>query len=118
GVMFYMAANTQANIENSATITLTPPAAGTYAGMTFFSSRATTGRTHTINGGWGSTFDGAIYAPTSRLQFMGNFSTPFTGCSQIVADDIMFGNFAVMTLHCLFPVGPVASSSGTVAIVE
>lgn len=118
GVMLYLAANTQANVETGATLMLSPPGTGTYAGMTFFSSRATTGRTHTIAGGWGSTFDGAIYAPSSRLQFQGNVSTPFTGCSQIVADDIMFGNFAVMTLHCLFPVGPVASSAGTVAIVE
>ncbi|MEM7056576.1 MAG: pilus assembly protein TadG-related protein [Pseudomonadota bacterium] len=117
-VMFYLASDSQMNMATTASVTMSPPTTGTYAGMSFFGSRTATGRTHSLGGGFGSIMDGTIYAPTSRLSIGGTVSTSFTSCTQLLGDDIQFQSFAVATIHCLFPAGPVASSPGQVAIVE
>ncbi|MEM7211828.1 MAG: hypothetical protein AAF479_08045, partial [Pseudomonadota bacterium] len=101
-----------------ATFMLTPPTSGDFQGMMIFSSRAASGRKHTFGGMPGSSLDGAIYAPTSRLEFDGTMTTSFIGCGQYIGDDIEIKNTASLTVHCLFPNGPIASVAGEVRIVE
>ena len=118
GVIFYVAPTVQTSFDINATFFISPPTTGAYAGVTFFGSRSASGQSHVIAGGFGSTLDGAIYAPSSRLEFFGNFSTSFTGCTQMIGDEVEFKNASIMQIHCLFPVGPTASLPGEVTLVE
>lgn len=120
GVVFYLADGVEIVWNGSATTTFAAPTSGTYSGMLIFGSRDdTTDEQHQINGSFASTLDGALYTPTSDLQFSGNGGTSFTGCTQVIADEIEFTGSSIMTLHCLFPPpSPVITVAGDANIVE
>lgn len=76
------------NINGTATVNLSAPTSGTYEGILFFQDRSvsSTGQASTINGGSGSTFDGALYFPTTTLNYAGNSSS--NGYTMLVADTL------------------------------
>ncbi len=85
-----MNGNTQAN--------LSAPTSGPLAGILFFQDRSipSTGAGSTITGNSSSTFDGAVYFPTTTLSFNGNSST--NGYSIVVANKLtLSGNASIGT---------------------
>lgn len=85
GVTFVLRNGASAKFNGDATIQLFAPTVGTYAGILFYAKES--GVSHRINGGAGSTFEGAIYTPKSALEFRGN-ATLSEGCTQIIADTV------------------------------
>jgi hypothetical protein len=83
-----MNGNTSAN--------LSAPTSGPLAGILFFQDRSipSTAASSTISGNSTSTFDGALYFPTTQVTFGGNSSA--NGYSIVVADRLMLsGNSTV-----------------------
>ena len=88
--------------------TLTAPTTGTYAGILFFQDRTITGTTasnnpNNLTGNSSSVFTGALYFPTTLLNYTGNSSSTYT---ILVADDIHFtGNTSVGNNYSSLPDG-------------
>jgi Flp pilus assembly protein TadG len=85
-------------INSTATVNLSSPcdgAASGIPGMLFFQDRSiTNGAASSINGAAGSTFNGAVYFPTTPLSYAG--SSAVNGFTLIVADTLSFvGNTSV-----------------------
>ena len=83
-------------IAGNATVNLSAPTSGTLAGILFFQDRSIPGSAagSTITGNSSSTFDGAIYFPTTTLSFGGNSST--SGYSIVVANQLsVSGNSSI-----------------------
>jgi len=108
GVTFYLtgangkgsnAANySGVTINSTATVNLSSPcdgAASGIPGMLFFQDRSiTNGSASSINGASGSTFNGAIYFPTTPLSYAG--SSAVNGFTLIVADTLTFVGNAIV----------------------
>jgi len=74
------------------------PTSGPLAGILFFQDRSipSTGAASTITGNSSSTFDGALYFPTTALSFNGNSSA--NGYSIVVANQLtLSGNASIGT---------------------
>lgn len=93
GVTIYMAPGSELKLNGNVAINLSAPTAGPTAGILIFGARDTTVvESHVINGTSGSVLQGAVYAPTSHVQYSGN-SAGTDGCTQIIASTItMTGN--------------------------
>ena len=124
GVMFYLADGVDlddgvdAVFNGSATVNLSAPTTGDYAGVVIFASRSASDEVIRINGNFGSTMDGAVYAAASQIEFRGNVGSSALGCTQMVADTIsMSGNVAAM-IHCIFPPARTIDIGGDIAVVE
>src|ERR1700733_8654036 len=96
--------NSQANFS--------APTSGALAGILFFQDRSipSSGASSTINGNSASTFDGAIYFPTTLLTFNGNSSA--NGYSIVVANELVLnGNAALGSNYSSLANGsPITSS--------
>ena len=89
GVTLYFANGATSSFNGGATLNLSPPLDGPYSGLTFFGSRNDTGTVHQVNGNAGSVVEGAVYFPTTNVQFSGNSkSSGGGGCTQVIADTI------------------------------
>ena len=66
GVFFYLVGNASLAISNGANVNLTAQSSGTYSGDLIFQNPSDT-KAITINGGSNTTFNGAIYAPSSNM---------------------------------------------------
>lgn len=84
-VMFYLTDGATLSFNGSATLNLSAPTTGTYAGILFYGDRSQPNATNTINGNATSQLTGAIYFPSQEVRFLGNFSG-LNGCSQVVAE--------------------------------
>jgi hypothetical protein len=71
GVTFYQSAGSWSVNGNSPVTTLTPPASGTYAGVTLFQSRTNTSPV-TVNGNSSVSVHGVLYARAAQLTYNGN----------------------------------------------
>jgi hypothetical protein len=97
GVTFYNTTGTGGyggiSINANSTVNLSAPTTGPLAGILFFQDRSipTTGAASTLSGNSTSTFDGALYFPTTALTFNGNSSS--NGYSIVVANELtLVGN--------------------------
>ncbi len=72
GVFFYLVGNANLVIDNGANVNLTAPTSGTYANTLIYQDAADT-QTMSIQGGSNTSFNGAIYAPSSNVT-LGNGS--------------------------------------------
>jgi hypothetical protein len=72
GVFFYLVGNASLVIDNGANVNLTAPTSGTYAGTLIFQDSADT-QAMSIQGGSNTSFNGAVYAPSSNVT-LGNGS--------------------------------------------
>jgi hypothetical protein len=97
GVTFFLTNNAVAQFNGSATINLSAPTSGTYAGLLIMADRDDDGLVHQFNGAASSQLTGAIYTPASQTVFNGNFSGS-DGCMQIVAAKVkVSGNLNLET---------------------
>jgi Flp pilus assembly protein TadG len=72
GVFFYLVGNASLVIDNGANVNLTAPTSGAYAGTLVYQDSADT-QALSIQGGSNTSFNGAIYAPSSNVT-LGNGS--------------------------------------------
>jgi Flp pilus assembly protein TadG len=90
GVTFYNTTGTGGyggiKLNGNTTVNFSAPTSGSLAGILIFQDRSipTTGAGSTITGNASSTFDGAIYFPTTTVSFKGNSSA--SGYSIVVAN--------------------------------
>ena len=90
GVTFYNTTGTGGyggiKLNGNTTVNFSAPTSGSLAGILIFQDRAipTTGASSTITGNASSTFDGALYFPTTSVSFKGNSSA--SGYSIVVAN--------------------------------
>jgi hypothetical protein len=116
GVTFYNTTGTGGygaiSFAGGATVNLSAPTSGPLAGILFFQDRSvpSSAAGSTITGNSTSTFDGAIYFPTTLLTFNGNSSS--NGYSIVVADKLVVsGNSSVGSNYSSLPNGsPIKSA--------
>jgi Flp pilus assembly protein TadG len=83
-------------LDGGATVNLSAPTSGPLVGILFFQDRSipSSGAGSTITGNSSSTFDGALYFPTTSVSFGGNSSA--NGYSFVVADQLtVSGNSSI-----------------------
>lgn len=117
GVVFYLAPGVEFRFNGTATMDMSAPTAGAYAGILIFTSRSST-VSHLINGNLGSYLDGAIYATNSHLTLSGNAATSANSCTQIVTSTVEFTGSGEININCTNPPGPNVNLVGRVMLVE
>src|SRR5271156_2053571 len=116
GVTFYNTTGTGSygaiTLNGNSQANFSAPTSGALAGILFFQDRSipSSGASSTINGNSSSTFDGAIYFPTTLLTFNGNSSA--NGYSIVVANELILnGNAALGSNYSSLANGsPITSS--------
>ncbi len=122
GVAIYLTKSTgssyaKVNIGNGATVSLSAPTSGTYAGLVFFGDRkGSTSNTSTFGGGATFSITGAIYFPTQTVSFSNGISNP-SGCTQLIAGKITFSGGAQFKNDCA-NTGVITVGGSTTTLVE
>ncbi len=99
------------SINAGATLDLSAPSIGTYAGVLFYQDRRAPAGTTIINGNSSSIFEGGFYFPSHKIQFNGD-SGMVTDCVQLVGLKVNFSGNSAISNVC--PVDGAASFRGTV----
>lgn len=99
GVTIYLMGNSTVTINGNATVRLTAPSSGTYAGMVFFGARDNTGPRARFNGSASSRITGTIYMPNQAVEYLGNFGGE-NGCQQIVANTVEMTGSSDFAVNC------------------
>lgn len=76
-------------VNATATININAPASGTYKGIAIYQDRRSSNNSNKINGNSNSVINGAVYFPSSTLDYNGTGSNAAT-CTQLVARDLTF----------------------------
>jgi hypothetical protein len=100
GVTFYITSPNQIQLNGHAQLNLSAPTSGDLSGILFFGSRGASGIVHRVNGTSGTVMQGAVYAPTTSLDYTGNSSTGGGGCTQIIAYAVTFSGNSEMASSC------------------
>lgn len=95
GVTIFLTSSTGTNyasmqFSSNSTITLTSSSSGTYQGVLAFSPSAASGVTHSFSSGTNLALNGALYFPTSYVDFTSGSSN--NACLQIVAQQVKFSS--------------------------
>lgn len=85
--------------NGGAEINLSAPTSGDYSGVLFYQDRASSGLSNTINGNSSSSFQGAMYFPTSEVRMLGSGSVA-GGCTQLIAYTIYFSGTSDFEHEC------------------
>lgn len=100
GVTIYLDGDARVSINGNATVTLSAPTEGTYAGILFFTDRESSGgSTNTFNGTADSLLTGAIYSASQDVQYLGDFAG-VDGCTRLVARTIEWSGNAEFNQDC------------------
>jgi len=83
GVTIYLTNGGRVKLNGSAHIDISAPTTGAYAGMLLFGDRNSSGGTNKLLGNAASKMTGAIYFPSQKVEYQGNFSGT-NGCTQVV----------------------------------
>lgn len=108
----------QASVNGGATMQLTAPTSGTYAGVLFYQDRRAPNQDgNRMNGNSSSAFQGAFYFPSQGLDFTGT-SGMSTECVQIAARRVSFNGNSSIANRCPPNSGASAFSGLRVFLVE
>ncbi|MEK1854018.1 MAG: pilus assembly protein TadG-related protein [Phyllobacterium sp.] len=99
GVVIYLAGGSRVSMNGNATVQLSAPTSGPYAGILFFGDRSSVGGSNTFNGTADSQLTGALYFAKQQVRYLGNFSGK-GGCSQIVAGTIEWSGNTSINQDC------------------
>ena len=99
GVTLVLKSSATADFNGNATINLSAPTTGTYAGMLILADKANSGSGHKFNGTATSQLTGTIYSPSQSVDFLGNFGGK-NGCTQIVAKTIGWNGNTAINANC------------------
>jgi hypothetical protein len=117
GVTFFLTNGATLDINGNATLHLTAPTSGDYAGLVFYGDRTQATAINKINGNSASTITGAVYFPSQQVQFLGNFSGT-NGCLQVVADTIYYTGSSTFRTNCAGTGMATIQVPGAVRLVE
>ena len=99
GVTIFLGDGVGTQFNGTATINLSAPTEGPYAGLLFFGDREGERQSHVFNGGAGSSLTGALYLPAHDVEYAGNF-TGADGCLQVVARTVSWTGKATIAADC------------------
>jgi hypothetical protein len=113
GVTIVINGNYAMDIANNATLNLTAPTSGNFAGLTFYSSQsATSSITQKFSNNTVINIEGAIYFPNQILEFDNNSVMADNACTHVIARKITLMNNAKLGNECDGTgVQPIGSSS-------
>lgn len=117
GVTFYLTNGATLDMAGNATVNLSAPTSGTYSGLLFFGDRTQADALNTVNGDSSSLLTGTIYFASQEVRFLGNFSGA-GGCTQVVADTILYTGSSNFTTNCTGSGVPSIPVAGSVNLVE
>ena len=86
-------------MNSQANLTMTAPTSGTYKGLIIYRDRRAPNVGIKINGGAASQFSGAIYMPSTDMEFTGN-SGMNVQCLQMVGQKLVFRGTAQLNNSC------------------
>jgi Flp pilus assembly protein TadG len=98
GVTIYLKGSSNVSMNGNATVNLTAPTTGDYAGILFFGDRTATASS-SFNGTAQSSLVGALYLPKQNVSYLGDFTAP-DGCTQVIADTIDWSGNATVKMDC------------------
>ena len=109
--------NNDFSVAGGANVNLTPPTAGTYAGLTYFQDRNNS-NTLSFSNGANVTLRGTVYAAAAALSFSGGTNNTYG--SQIIADSLNISNGATVNVNTVTDAkqGYVAANESTAAGVS
>jgi hypothetical protein len=84
--------------NGNASLSLSAPTSGDYAGILFWSSKSNTS-SHTFNGSGATDLNGFLYFPKGAVTYSGNNATTST-CMRIVADTITMTGSSTLASDC------------------
>jgi putative Flp pilus-assembly TadE/G-like protein len=116
-VTIYLTNGASVSIAGTADVKLTAPNSGDYKNILIFVDRNNPNETHIFNGNSDSLLNGAIYAPSSQVQFAGT-STVGGGCTQIVAKTVHITGDAGIGSDCTLMGFNEIKNQQMVALVE
>ncbi|HEV2530410.1 pilus assembly protein TadG-related protein [Phenylobacterium sp.] len=106
-VTFVLTSSTGSNyatvlMNGTTNFTASAPITGPTAGLVFFQDRRATsaGGTDTVNGNSSSSIRGALYFRNQQLTFNGNNATTQGGCTQVLADKVLFNGTPTLEVNC------------------
>ncbi len=102
GVTIFMA-DGKISVNGSASLSLSAPQTGDYAGMLMMSARSNTSP-HVFNGNGATDLNGVLYFPYGDLTYNGNNATTST-CMRIVADTITMSGNSKIRSDCTAELG-------------
>jgi Flp pilus assembly protein TadG len=106
-----------ATINGGATVNLTAPTTGAFAGVAMFADRnEPAGSSFGFNGGSAQNITGAVYVPSGSVTYTGG-AVSGAPCTQLVARTINFGGNAVLNQNCT-GIGTKSIGSTPTALVE
>lgn len=101
GVTFYIANPYKVQLNGHAELHLAAPTSGELSGILFFGSRNAHDVVHRVNGTSGSIVQGAIYAPTTSVDYTGDSSASGEGgCTQVIAYTVTLSGNSGMASSC------------------
>ncbi len=107
------------DLNGSASVNITAPSTGTYAGVLMYGDRNGPYQDNHINGNSSAIYNGALYFPAGHADFNGNSTTGSTACTQLIAKTIkMNGNAGMTNTGCSTLGARTISVGTTVAVVE
>lgn len=98
-VTFFFLGGAEVNINGTATVNLSAPTSGAYSGLLFAGARDNPYSDMKFNGTAASSFTGALYFPTQKVTYQGNFSGA-NGCTQIVSKLVEWTGNATVNVDC------------------
>lgn len=102
GVTFFMA-DGGITVNGNASLSLSAPTSGNYAGMLFWSARTNTSP-HVFNGNGATDLNGYLYFPSGAVSYQGNNGT-MSNCLRIVADTVTLTGSSTMRSDCSAELG-------------
>lgn len=98
-VTIVMTGGGEIKINGGAELNLSAPSSGYFSGVLFYQDRNDSGYQHVINGNSSSSFDGAMYFPSSEVKMLGSGAAT-GGCLQLIADTIYFSGTSSFEHNC------------------
>lgn len=99
-VTFYLTNGASLDLRGNATVNLSARTEDPYAGILFFADREDTGIDHTVNGGAGGSFQGAVYFPGGDVTYAGGAGLGGGGCTQIIGRTVTFTGNSEVSADC------------------
>lgn len=78
------------DLNGGAAINITAPTSGTWAGVAFYGDRKGPNQVNKFNGNSVTNITGAIYMPSSEIDFSGGNATANSGCTRLIGDTVKF----------------------------
>jgi hypothetical protein len=101
GVTLIVNGNYAIDIENNATLNLTAPSSGDYAGLVFFGKRDGTSTVlQKFSNNTVLNITGAVYFPNQILEFDNNGTTAAQGCTHVIGRMVRMMNNATLKNDC------------------